>query len=118
MQTRLESVIAQERWTVGKDYYLVLIFDETRGDADLLSKYLQRKGYSEAAADPNDESSRHLGYYFPNSDPIEATLPVADQSAASKIACEASYLSGTRLKSISFRSPTNGQPIFEAELKG
>jgi hypothetical protein len=114
LKTRLDWGRSHEGWSFGKDPYLALVFDKEGGDSDLLDKYLQQRGYSQAANDPDDKSSRHTGYYFPNRDPKEETLPVADEANAPKVACEATYISGAQLKSINVMS--DGSPVFRAEL--
>ena len=116
MRTRLDAGYGQAALRSWKDAYLVLVFDKSTGDGDLLDEFLEQRGYFQAANDPNDKSMRDLGYYPPNRD-SQYGEKVADQKQSAAIACQASYLTGARLLSINAMAESGSELLFKAELK-
>jgi hypothetical protein len=116
MQTRLDAGFSQSFQRSWNDVYLVLVFDTSAGDADLLDKFLALRGYFQAAKDPHDASMKNLAFYFPNRDP-EYGQKVALQNNSAVTACEASYVTGAKLLSINAMAVSNSDLLFKAELK-
>jgi hypothetical protein len=114
VEARLASDFREEAWRLEKNYYPGLLFDVRQGDPELLDKYLKQHGYFAAAMDPDDPKSSGLRTYSTEGDD-QARKQMAAPANVSRIACHASYVSRTKLKSVWIIS--GAEPAFKVEFK-
>ena len=114
VEARLAFSFREESWRLEKNYYPGLLFETRQGDTDLLDKYLKQHGYFPLAMDPDDVRSKHLRSYSTEGDD-ETRRQMAAPAKVSKIACEASHVSGVKLRSVWVISGL--EPAFKIEFK-
>lgn len=112
VETKLNSGLLGDSWKSSKETFLAFDFN-SRGDEALLYDYLEQRGYFGVARAPDDPDRDRVRTFFPDRGP-DAALKL-DPSAAPKVACEASYVSGAKLLSVSLMDGM--ERVFEARLR-
>lgn len=113
VETRLADSFAEESWRLEQVYYPSLAFVSGSGDVDLLDKYMKRNGYFPVAMDPDDPESRKLRIYSADGSD-DRRRDMARPATLSRVACEASYVSRAKLKSVWVMSGM--EPAFRIEF--
>jgi hypothetical protein len=99
VEARLANSFREDGWRLEKNYYPGLLFDVRQGDKKLLDLYLKQHGYFPVAMGPDDSETEALRSYSISGE-AEERRQMARPAVVSRIACDASFVSRTKLKSV------------------